>query len=132
MKDFIVLVAVVILFSTLVLQYGLEQKNHGNISKFQVIVQSSKERAKQEGCFTEEIIGDLKYEVAKTFNITEEQVQVEATSVSDRKYRKELIHYKIGVPIEKIIASNKFFGISDEENKMTYYIENYAVSEYVE
>ncbi len=132
MKDLIVLVAVVVLFSTLVVQYGLEQKNHANISKFQVIVQSSKERAKQEGCFTEAIVADLKTKVAETFHISEEDVIVEATPESNKKYRKELIYYKVGVPIEKIIASNNFFGISDDENKMTYYIENYAISEYVE
>ncbi len=131
MKDLIVLVAVVILFSTLVLQYGLEQKNHANISKFQVIVQSSKERAKQEGCFTDEIVDDLKYNVAKAFDISVDEVIVEATSENNRKIRKELIYYKIGVPIKKTNATNKLFGIRDV-NKITYYIENHVVSEYVE
>ncbi|MDR0425337.1 MAG: hypothetical protein LBH39_07825, partial [Clostridiales Family XIII bacterium] len=54
---------------------------------------------------------------------------------SDIKYRKnafderELIHYRIKAPIKKVMAGNRFLGISDEANTGWYTIEGSVASE---
>ena len=45
--------------------------------------------------------------------------------------QRELIYYKISVPIEKIMAGNRFFGISDEDNMSMYTIESWTASELI-
>jgi len=134
MKDLIVLGAVILLLLTFPLQYALEQKNHHNISMFQQYVNVAKEKARAKGCFTQEIIDELKLNILNEFdNITESEIVIDVTTTP--KYRKrtfderELIHYRIGVPIKKLIATSKFWGISDIENQYLYEIDRYTTSE---
>jgi len=134
MKQLIVLVAVTVFLLTFPLQYALEQKNHHNISEFQKYINIAKEKAKAEGYFTNDIINELKTNILNEFdNISESEIVIDVTSTP--KYRtstfdsRELIHYRIGVPIKKIIASNLFWGISEDENKFLYEINNYTTSE---
>lgn len=132
MKQLIVMCALLVLLLTFPLQYALEQKNHHNISQFQTLVHNAKEQAKQEGYFTDAIISNLKTDILKQFNdIDESQIVINVTKRSDRKQRGELIYYKIGIPINKLIAVNAFWGIDDADNQMIYYIENYTTSEWI-
>lgn len=130
MKDLIVLGAVLVLFSVMTLNYATEQKNHKIISQQQISVQTAKERAKQIGYFSDEIINDLITDISTKCNIDRSKVYFEGTRSPQRK--GELIYYKVGMDIDEIIAGNEFFGISDEQNSMIYEIENYCVSEWVE
>lgn len=132
MKQLIVMVGVMLLLLTFPLQYALEQKNHANISEFQAIVNNAKEQAKQDGYFTAQNISNIKSQTALAFkNIGEADVQVIATTIGERKVRGEFVYYRIGVPIEKLIAVNTFWGIDPMDNQMTYWIENYTSSEWV-
>lgn len=130
MKDLIVLTAVIVLFNVLVLNYALEQKNHRVMSQMQISVQTAKERAKQAGCFTDEIIAEMKADISKKCKVEETEIYFEGTK--DTQKRGGLIYYKVGIDIKSIIAGNKFFGISDEDNSIIYWIDNYCVSEWVE
>jgi len=134
LKQVIAIGAALILLLTFPLQYALEQKNHHNISQFQLYVNISKEKARFEGCFTDEIIIELKTNILNEFNnIDEAEIHVDVTTTP--KYRQnefdeaELIHYRIGVPIKKLIATNLFWGIPDEDNQYLYIIENECSSE---
>ena len=133
MKQFIVLMAVLPLMLVFIMQYAFEQHNSSSINKLQNCIYTAKEQAKQDGYFTEETIGNLKTEVARNFGISESEVLFEGTTVP--KYRvnqfdeRELIYYKIGVPIDKLMAGGKLFGIEAEDNRMLYTIENYTASE---
>lgn len=133
MKQFIVILAILPFLIFFILQYSLEQKNHYNINQFQNIVYTAKEKAKQDGCFTTQNINNLKNKISTQFNIPQDQIIIEATQVP--KYRLnqfsqcELIHYKVSVPIEKLIAGNHMWSISDEDNKKMYTIDNYTSSE---
>lgn len=133
MKQLIVILAIQPFLIFFILQYTLEQKNHYNINQFQSLVYSAKEQAKQDGYFTSQNINNLKNEIATQFDIPENQIIIDATQVP--KYRIndfnqcELIHYRVSVPIEKLIAANRMWGISDGENKKMYTIDNYAASE---
>lgn len=136
MKQLIILNGVILLLITFPLQYVLEQKNHHNIVQLEAYVHNAKEKAKQSGYFTTEIIDELKNNILGQFkDLTHEDLQITVTTVP--KYRKnyfderELIYYKIEVPIRKIIAGNIFWGIKDINNHYTYQIENYTTSELI-
>lgn len=136
MKTLIALAASVILLMTFPLQYALEQHNHHNIVQFQKIINNAKEQAKQNGCFTDDIISSMKNNIISEFNdIDESEISVNVTT--SPKYRinsfdeRELIYYEIGVPIKKLIVCEDLWGISDGDNKMMYFVKNYTSSERV-
>jgi hypothetical protein len=132
-KQLIVLMGVLPILLIFMLQYMLDQKNHDNIGRLQEYVYSAKEQAKQEGCFTSEIEKDLIEKIKKDFQISEQEIEVVLEDIP--QYRtgqfdeRELIYYKVSVPIEKIMAGNRFFGIRDEDNRGMYTIESWTASE---
>lgn len=135
MKQFIVLVGVLPILLIFLLQYTLDQKNNDSIGRFQDYVYTAKEQAKQQGCFTYEIKTDLIDKINKDCGIREEDMVISLDEIP--KYRtgmfdeRELIYYKISVPIEKIMVGNKLFGISDEDNRTMYTIESWTASELI-
>ena len=133
MKQFIVLLGVLPFLLLFMMQYSIEQQNHYRISLLQQSVYEAKEQAKQDGCFTSANIKALKKRISERLRIAEEEIMIDATTVP--KYRvntfdeRELIHYKVQVPIKEIMAGTSFLGISEEENRMLYTIENDTASE---
>ena len=133
MKQLIVLMGVLPIMLVFLFQYALDQKNNDRITRFQECVYQAKEQAQQEGCFTPEIKEELIDKIGDYFSIAEdeiilalEEVPQYRTSVFDER---ELIYYKVSVPIEKIMAGNRFFGVSDEDNRGMYTIESWTASE---
>lgn len=130
-------IAVIILLPYLAffpVQYGLQTVNHHMISNFESIVDTAKEEAKQDGYFTPENIERMKAEIARKYtDISADEITIEVTTVP--KYRlnhfdeRELIEYKISVPINKIFVGGSFFGISDEKNKKVYSLKGAVPSE---
>lgn len=136
MKQMIVMMAVLVLLLTFPLQYALEQRNHYKMGQFQKHVYNAKEQAKALGYFSDDIINEFKQNVLDEFkDLQETELIIEVTRTP--KYRKnefderELIYYKIGMPIKRLVAANALWGISDSENSTYYYIENYTPSEQV-
>lgn len=133
MKQFIVLLGVLPIMLVFLFQFTLDQNNSHNIGRFQDLVYASKEEAKQQGCFTNEIRTDLVQKISSEFGIAEQDVELTADAIP--KYRtnsfdkRELIYYKVSVPIKQLMAGNKFYGISDEENQTKYTIESWTASE---
>lgn len=133
MEKFIALCLVIILLICFPLQYALQQKNHYNISMMQTYVNTSKEEARQKGYFTPNMISSLRQSISERFGVDEGDVVINVTTTP--KYRtdefddRELIEYEIGVPVKKLVAVNKFFGISDEDNTTVYYIRGAVPSE---
>ncbi|WP_206458960.1 hypothetical protein [Anaerovorax sp. IOR16] len=140
MKNLIVLAAVLPFLLLFMMQFTLDQKNSGNIGRLQSYVYTAKEEAKQKGCFTDEIENRMREKIARDFQINQNEIQVEVTK--EVQYRvnqfenegkkiptRGMIYYRVAVPIEKVIAGNRFFGIKDKENKGEYIIESYTASE---
>lgn len=138
MKQLIVLAAVLPLLLLFMVQVTVEQRNSSIAGQFQDCVYTAKEQAKQEGCFTREIQANLRKSISLRTGTPESQVQIHADSVP--KYRvnrfepppmgsRELIHYKVSIPIPQLMAGNKLFGISKEENQAVYTIESDTASE---
>lgn len=136
MKQLIVLTAILPLMLLFVAQFTLEQKNNYIINDFQQQVYTAKERAKQEGCFTQEIIEELKENISNNLGISESDIAITATETP--KYRinyydpskeRGLIHYSVSIPIDKIMAGGRLLGVPPEENKAIYVVEGTTVSE---
>ncbi len=85
MKDLIALCAVLLLLMTFPVQYALNTKNHYAISLMQKHVNNAKEMSRLEGYFTNEIIDDLKSNIAEDFGVDKTEILVSATSASERK-----------------------------------------------
>ncbi len=135
MKQLIVLMGVLPILLVFLFQYALDQKNNNHIERFQECVYQAKEQAKQEGCFTPDIKQEMIGKIKTDFDVTEDEMEIVLeeipqyrTSVFDER---ELIYYKVSVPIDKIMAGNGFFGISDEDNRGMYTIESWTASELI-
>lgn len=135
MKQLIVMMGVLPILLVFLLQYSLDQRNNDCISRFQECVYQAKEQAKQKGCFTPEIRDEMVDQIILNFGIEEDDMELELeevpqyrTSVFDER---ELIYYRVSVPVEKLMAGNRFFGISDDENRAMYTIESWTASELV-
>lgn len=135
MKQLIVLMGVLPILLVFLMQYTLDQRNNDGISRIQDYVYQAKEQAKQQGCFTPEIREELVEKIEGYFGIKEEDMVIVLEEVP--KYRtsafdkRELIYYKVSVPVEQIMAGNRFFGIPDEENRAMYTIESWTASELI-
>lgn len=135
MQKFIALLICLPLLVVFVPQYGIQTKNNDLISQSKVIVEAAKEEAKQEGYFTPDIIDQMEASF-EDLGIDAGELVINVTTTP--KYRlnnfdeREMIEYEIGVPIEKIIAANNFFNISDDDNKTIKFFKGSVASERID
>lgn len=133
MKQFIVLIAVFPLMMAFVLQFGAQQSTDYRLQMINSTVESACEKAKTEGCFSEANISELRSRLSEISDCSEEDIEVDVSE--DVKYRtgqydqREMIKYRIAVPVRDIMAMPGLFGISEEENSMTYVLESEVASE---
>jgi len=136
MSKYLVLAASVVILLSFVMQYGIEQRNHYNLVSFETTVNSTREEAKQAGAFTTDIIARMKEKIAEQFDVDESEIIVNVSAA--KKYRtnefdeREVIEYEVGIPLDKLIASNKLWGVSDEDNKTIHYVRGVVPSEALE
>lgn len=115
-----------------VLQDSQQIKNTHYLSNSEKIIAVASEQAKQEGYFTNTIIQEMK-DSFTTVGIDADRVVIEVTTIpkyrTDKYDNRELIEYRIGVPIDHTIAANSFWGISDEQNSYIKYYKGALASE---
>ena len=120
MNKFIAFLVIVIPILAMFLQDVNQEKNMHYKDSAETIIAVACEQAKAEGYFTPEIISEMKRSFDKV-GIDSSRVEIDVTTTP--KYRmdeydsRELINYRIGIPIDTIIAANEVWGISDEANK---------------
>jgi len=133
MKQVIVLAAILPLLLIFIVQFTLQEKNAQMKMSVASEVYTASEQARQDGYFTTENISRLRQQLALKAGVQESDILIDADEVP--KYRvnsyieNERIHYRIEVPMERFMAGNRFFGISDEDNRGVYVIENNISSE---
>ena len=129
MKQFIVLMAILPIMLVFVIQIGHDQKNGEKINRIQSVVYAGKEKAKQEGCFTPQIKSDIKSGIEKSTGIPASEIKVISDGIVKHRYdgpEGRLIHYRVEVPIDDVMAATNFFRISDHENRYKYVIDSYT------
>jgi len=137
MKTFIVTIAAVILLMVFPLQNVQDIVNSHKIERFDGIVYSACQKARTYGRFTESNISQLKSDILAEFpDVSEDEIIIEVTT--SMKYKRfefdsrEIIDYRIGIPIKRVVNIGKFLGIEDKDNRFDYIIEGYVLSEAVE
>jgi len=137
MKTFIVTIAAVILLMVFPLQNVQDIVNSHKIERFDEIVYSACQKARTDGRFTEFNISQLKSDILAEFpDVSEDEIVMDVTT--SMKYKRfefdarEVISYRIGIPIKKVVNLGKFLGIEDEDNRVSYIMEGYVLSEAVE
>jgi hypothetical protein len=133
-NNFIAIALVLPILLFFVPQYALQVEVRHNLATLEAIVETAKEEAGQEGRFTDAIINKMKDEIVSEFrNVSASEIEVDVTTTP--KYRtdtfdhRELINYRVGVPVKKLTAANKFFGISDADNRTVFRIKGSVASE---
>lgn len=133
MKNFIVMVFSMLLLLSLVTQYGVENKNHIIKIKSMNIVNKYKEIARGDGYFTSTNRENMRNELKIISGAKDSEIHIQVTETKVLRTntfdQRGLIEYRIGIPIKKLIASNKFFNISDEDNSMIFWISGKIGSE---
>lgn len=133
MKDFIVLIAIL----PILLLFSMQTVQDNILNEKLYIIQdkmyTSKELAKQRGCFDDEIAENLVSDLSQRLGIPEDDI--EFTFSTDRKNRysdDKIIHYKLKVKMNNVMAGADFVGIAKEDNSFYYIIDSYTASEYIE
>lgn len=140
MKQFIVLVAILPLMLVFFVQFSMDQVNSSRTGLLTDMVYAAKEKAKQEGCFTEEITDELRENICSAFGVDPAEVLIEATNTvkyrimdagtyTQADWERGLIYYKVSVPVGEIMAGRRLFGIKESDNTYMYTIESYTASE---
>lgn len=112
-------------FAVFIPQYGLQVVNNDIMIQSGVIIDAAKEEAKQAGYFTEDILSDMKENLAE---IGVEVQDADITVTTTPKYRineydeREMIEYNISINVGKAIAAGGWFGIPRDENVL---VKNY-------
>lgn len=135
MKQFIVLTAILPILLLFAAQFALDQRNSIAVSFIQDRVYAAREKARQEGRFTDEIQQDLRMELAAFLGIDPAAIAIEATE--DVQYRinhftgdgRGILHYSVRVPIGEAMAGAAFLGLPAAENNRIVTVEGQAASE---
>jgi hypothetical protein len=137
MKTFIVTIAAVILLMVFPMQNVQDILNSHKIERFDEIVYTACQKARTDGRFTESNISQIKESILEVFpDVGEDEIIIEVTTSA--KYKRfefdtrEIIEYRIGVPIKRIVNMGRFLGIEDKDNRFNYIMEGYVLSEAVE
>jgi len=137
MKTFIVTIAAVILLMVFPMQNVQDIVNSHKIERFDEIVYSSCQKARTDGRFTDSNISQLKSDILSEFpDVSEDEIIIDVTT--SMKYKRfefdsrETINYRIGAPIKRIVNLGRFLGIKDKDNRFTYIMEGYVLSEALE
>jgi len=137
MKTFIVTIAAVILLMVFPMQNVQDIVNSHKIERFDEIVYSACQKARTDGRFTPSNISQIKESILEVFpDVSEDEIIIKVTTSA--KYKRfefdtrEIIEYRIGVPIKRIVNMGRFLGIEDKDNRFNYIMEGYVLSEAVE
>lgn len=133
MKEFIVIIALFPILMWFPTQDAVQQINHSKIIAYNAIVDKHAQAARIDGCFTASNISSLKKELSNALYLNESDIQFTGTTSpiyrTDAFNNANMIHFKVSVPIDKFLAMNGFWGVSDNNNVINYSIENEVASE---
>lgn len=133
MKEYIVGLAIFLILMFFPLQWTINQVNHYKMQTLNNIVYNAAQKARTDGYFKPYNIDEMKNKIIDALNIEENMIRVDVTTIP--KYRfdsfdtREMISFEIGIPIDKVIAMNIFFGIDDGINGYEYIIRGEVPSE---
>jgi hypothetical protein len=132
LKQLIVLAATLPVMLAFIMQFALIQVNHSRAIRAEEVVHNARIDAELNGGFTEGTRELLVSQIANIYDVAPQDIAVESRVTGDRSPR--IISYRISIPVPKIIAANRLFGIDDRDNRGRHVIEGAVqdLSEYLE
>ena len=133
MKQFIVFLAIFPLMMAFMVQFTLQQNMDYRLELVNEAVYDAKETAKTKGYFSDDEVASLRSVLSEIAGCAEEDVSIEVSE--DIKYRKgeydqrEMISYRITLPVGRIMAFPSFAGVDKDENTAVYTMEDEFPSE---
>jgi len=125
MKQFIVLCAVLPLLLIIMLQMTLDQISNYRITALNQVVYAAKERAQQEGYFTDEIKDDL-YNQLVEIGFDSSEIETEYDDYAEPQQIGSILNYMIKVRVDKAMI-----GFMAGDSGYDYLIDSCTVSQYV-
>lgn len=134
MKNFITGAAILILLLVFPLQNAQDLINQNRINKFSSIVYIAIQTARTDGYFKSDNIDRLKADLIAAFpDLSVSDIYINVTTApkyrTDAFDKREAIHYDIRIPVKRVLASPRFFGISDNENQYISRRSGFVLSE---
>ncbi|MDR0851815.1 MAG: hypothetical protein LBN36_04920 [Clostridiales Family XIII bacterium] len=113
MKQFIVAAALLPILLALITQFMSLQLAHARVVRSEGLAYTTARTAEIRGAFTADLAEGLASEIARIYDLSpaEVSVRVDGTDGDAPGF-----HYSVTIPIRRIVASNRLFGISDLEN----------------
>ena len=139
MKQFMVLAAILPLLLIFTLQSVSDQMNFARINYIDQAVYSAKEKAKQEGCFTEKIISGLFEDISK-IGIPEDRITIDAYTDETKPIERlnpenvesgKFIDYAVSVDLSGFSRINGIFASDGKKQRYIDTVKAKAVSEYL-
>jgi len=135
MKNVITIVACVLILAVFMAQVTTNEITHSKILFAETEVNTAVQKAKQDGCFTQENINNLVKRLADKLNCEESEIVIGPSGTTDGSttrtpvYRGELVYYYVKYPVKGVVGAGKFLGISD--NTALRVLSGATASEYV-
>lgn len=136
MKQLIITCAILPIFAVLIMQIGHAQVNMSRLQAMERCIEEAEIEACSEGYFSKEVIDKMHMELAEILNIEENSIEIDATGIAERKYRRDnfsgssdLLELKINVVYPGVMAGSRLLGIRDEDNCIPITINRYIHSE---
>jgi hypothetical protein len=135
MKEFLVVIVALILLIAFPIQGLIDAAFDAREQVFDSIVRSYAEKARLEGCYTQQIINDMDDELCdKLPGLAKADLVVEVTTI--KKYRSDmysadsLIMYSVTMPLRnRFVGGPIFGGIEDDTHPFKYKCEGSVTSE---
>ena len=136
MKQYIVTAALLFIIMFFPLQNMVDDLNNTRKVAMNNIIHQYAQKARTNGSFTNDMVNDMENIISKVFYIDKSEIEIDVTL--ETKYRlnqfndREMIDYTVSVPIKRLIAMHKFWGMTDQENQMNYILKGSIASELLE
>jgi hypothetical protein len=113
MKQFIVAAALLPILLALLTQFMSLQLAHTRVVRSEELAYTTARAAEIRGAYTADLAQGLASEIAHIYGLSPAEVSVRVDGAGGDAPG---FHYSVTIPIRRIIASNRLFGISDAEN----------------
>lgn len=126
MKDLITAIASLLLLLALILQFATGLAMHNQMIRADRALDNFRDLVKVEGCISEENRTSLAQTLGEITNGDIREIYIDGETTV--KERGERIYYKVSYSLNHVIGAPLFFGISEEENRLTVTEESYVIS----
>lgn len=134
MKQLIIASAITLFILSFFSQSVLDRRNTSISQNFEkIVMEEGVARARKEGYFSPDNIQKLKASIALKCDVDEDDITIVATTSPRYKTstynESERITYSVSIPVDQLLATPKFWGITTQANRGVYTVKGSIESE---